>query len=110
MKTVLMTLLTMSFILMTFIGCDLFATEKTYSITSAGICIEITTDDKDLQNAAEDGGYKEEPCSSTDLLGYCKEMSEFEGDSFDAYFYSPEYTAETAALFCGITASTWVAK
>lgn len=91
-------------------GCSLFGGQKTYSLESFGVCVEVTTSDKDVQDAAEAAGYSEGPCPTDGALGTCEDYVSIEGESFSATYYEELGDASAAETACEAIGGTWSAN
>ena len=113
MKKILVLLVLVAAATTIFFGCSLFG-EETYAYDlsrTSGVCVEITTSDFQLKQAALDAGYEIGTCPSTDELGVCAEYAELDGSSFDGIFYSTTgLTDSTAELACEMLNGTWTAS
>jgi hypothetical protein len=83
---------------------------KTVSYTSSGVCVEVTTSDKDVYDAAIQAGYEEGPCEISATSGTCKNYVTIEGESFSAVFDESMYSASEGEATCEILGGTWEAN
>lgn len=109
MKKLLFLCVLVALVSLVFIGCELFASEETYSYSVAGICIAVTTSDKDMKDALDLSGYEIGTCPTTGILGTCEDYAEILDTSVDASFYEELGDASVAETTCSLIGGTWVA-
>ena len=94
-------------------GC---AMEKTYSYdTGLGFCMEIVTNDSDVQSAAEQSSWKEGVCPSANQLGVCSytDSTSFSTSvTVNSVYYEGTYYSDAAAAeqACNLISGTWTAQ
>ncbi len=95
-------------VIIIFNGCEISQT-KTYSLESAqDFCLEITTSDPDIQNGAENAGYIEDACPSSNRVGTCKDNFQFGGETFDTIYYETYVSSTQAENLCILSDGNWI--
>ncbi len=107
MKKLLVVMIIMAVATLVVVGCT---ATKTYSYSTTGVCVEVVTADKDVQNACVTAGYSEGACPTENQLGTCVGYVEIEGQSFDATMYEAIGTAAAAEAACNLMGGTWNAN